>query len=61
MTVTELIAALQGYPPDAVVAIKIYDTYGDSLTHGAVEVGTADSHWDPVAYERVQAPTVVIA
>lgn len=55
MTVTELIEALQGYPPDAVIAIR--NRGGNPID--AAEAKAIDGYFDGRGY--VKAPTVVIA
>lgn len=55
MTVTELIAALQGYPPDAVVCIV------EPLPMIATELGTANRAYDSIACEWITTVAVVIA
>lgn len=55
MTVTELIAALQGYPPDAVVAVRDRQGYVVAATGPR----HSDGYYDARSF--IQAPTVVIA
>lgn len=62
MTVTELIAVLQTYPPDAVVCIESYDREYGVIDHDpAREVKAGSEYYDVNSGGTVQAPTVVIA
>jgi hypothetical protein len=61
MTVTELIAALQGYPPDAVVCIDRAPGDVEPLPMIATELGTANRAYDSIACEWITTVAVVIA
>lgn len=62
MTVTELIAALQGYPPDAVVCVETYDReYGVVDVDPVREIKAGSEYYDSIACEWITTVAVVIA